>query len=511
MSNGRATNDAAAVETEPETIRIRGAGSTTCKISIVDIPRDRLVVITGPSGSGKSSLAFDTLYAEGQRQYIESLSVYARQFLHQMERPDVDSIEGLQPTISVDQRAGSQNPRSTVATVTEIYDYLRLLMARLGDAAIARAAGRRSGSRRRSRSSPSCWLCRPGRRRSSWRRWSAGGRGSTRRRFPRSAARASCGRGSMAKWSISSRPAPLAPRKNHTIEAVVDRVVIRAGIGKPPVRINRAGDPAWRWNAGGYFSFAGRKPGGGGAANDPGRSRDEGIAQATSGTDDRWPVAGAAVQHAARLPRLQNELRGTGAADASASTAPMAPARSAKGWAFASHSIAIWCCPTRPCRWRPERLRPGKRRPADWRPGIARNWSRWWPRPESIGRRRWPSGSRNISAQLWEGNGKTFLGLATLLEKQYVTATDPAKRERLETFRGNVACAACGGARLRPEARACRLAGKAIHEITALPVGRARSFSPGSNSRRPIAQSVSRWPTRSASGSSFSTKSASNI
>ena len=95
--------------------------------------RDRLVVITGPSGSGKSSLAFDTLFAEGQRQYIESLSVYARQFLHQMERPDVDLIEGLQPTISIDQRAGSQNPRSTVATVTEIYDYLRLLFARLGE------------------------------------------------------------------------------------------------------------------------------------------------------------------------------------------------------------------------------------------------------------------------------------------------------------------------------------------------------------------------------------------
>src|SRR5205814_10579567 len=96
----------------------------------LDLPRDRLVVITGPSGSGKSSLAFDTLFAEGQRQCIESLSVYARQFLHQMERPDVDLIDGLQPTISIDQRAGSQNPRSTVATVTEIHDYLRLLMAR---------------------------------------------------------------------------------------------------------------------------------------------------------------------------------------------------------------------------------------------------------------------------------------------------------------------------------------------------------------------------------------------
>ena len=98
----------------------------------VDLPRDRLVVLTGVSGSGKSSLAFDTIYAEGQRRYLECLSSYARQFLDQLERPDVDAIEGLPPTVAIDQKAGTANPRSTLGTVTEIYDYLRLLFARAG-------------------------------------------------------------------------------------------------------------------------------------------------------------------------------------------------------------------------------------------------------------------------------------------------------------------------------------------------------------------------------------------
>ena len=111
---------------------VRGAREHNLKNVDLELPRDRLITFTGLSGSGKSSLAFDTIYAEGQRRYVESLSAYARQFLGQMDKPDVDFLEGLSPAISIDQKTASRNPRSTVGTITEIYDYLRLLFARIG-------------------------------------------------------------------------------------------------------------------------------------------------------------------------------------------------------------------------------------------------------------------------------------------------------------------------------------------------------------------------------------------
>src|SRR5438105_3202715 len=120
-------------------IRIKGAREHNLRNIDLDIPRDQLVVITGLSGSGKSTLAFDTIYAEGQRKYMESLSAYARQFLDQLQKPDLDEVEGLPPTIAIEQRSASSNPRSTVATTTEIYDYLRVLFARAG--------------------TPHCWEC----------------------------------------------------------------------------------------------------------------------------------------------------------------------------------------------------------------------------------------------------------------------------------------------------------------------------------------------------------------
>ena len=125
----------------------------------IDIPRDKLVVLTGLSGSGKSSLAFDTIFAEGQRRYVESLSAYARQFLGQMEKPDVDHIDGLSPAISIDQKGSSRNPRSTVGTVTEIYDYMRLLFARIGHPHCPICGGR-SWRSRCSRWRGNCWSCR---------------------------------------------------------------------------------------------------------------------------------------------------------------------------------------------------------------------------------------------------------------------------------------------------------------------------------------------------------------
>src|ERR671917_938478 len=120
-------------------IAVRGARVHNLKNISVDIPREQLVVVTGLSGSGKSTLAFDTVFAEGQRKYMESLSTYARQFLDQLQKPEVDEIEGLPPTIAIEQRSASSNPRSTVATTTEIYDYLRVLFARAG--------------------TPHCWKC----------------------------------------------------------------------------------------------------------------------------------------------------------------------------------------------------------------------------------------------------------------------------------------------------------------------------------------------------------------
>ncbi len=212
-----------------DAIVVRGARTHNLKSVDVDLPHNQLTVITGVSGSGKSSLAFDTVYAEGQRQYIESLSVYARQFLDQLQRPDVDSITGLQPTLCIDQRTGVANPRSTVATVTEVYDYLRLLMARVGSptcfecglAIAQQSAEQIQLTLQRLPESTKVVLMAPMVR---------GRRGAHRDELNaiRKAGLVKV-RVDGEQYEIEGVP-DLEVRKNHTIEAIVDKLIIREGV-----------------------------------------------------------------------------------------------------------------------------------------------------------------------------------------------------------------------------------------------------------------------------------------
>jgi excinuclease ABC subunit A len=171
--------------TELKSITIRGAREHNLKNVDLDLPRNSLIVMTGLSGSGKSSLAFDTIYAEGQRRYVESLSAYARQFLEMMQKPDVDQIDGLSPAISIEQKTTSRNPRSTVGTVTEIYDYMRLLFARVG-IPYSPATGLPIESQTVSQMVDRVLALEEGTGSTSLRRWCAGARASTARNSPNS-------------------------------------------------------------------------------------------------------------------------------------------------------------------------------------------------------------------------------------------------------------------------------------------------------------------------------------
>src|ERR1700758_1593816 len=210
-------------------ISVRGARVHNLKNIDVDLPRDQLVVITGLSGSGKSSLAFDTIYAEGQRRYVESLSSYARQFLEQMEKPDVDLIDGLSPAIAIEQKTTGSNPRSTVGTVTEIYDYLRLLFASIGVPHCPNC-GKEIASQSLERIIDMVMLYPLDARinvlapivrgrKGEFKKELAGlrGRGFTKARID-------------GQFRALDEEIALDRRRNHTIDVVVDRLIVRAGI-----------------------------------------------------------------------------------------------------------------------------------------------------------------------------------------------------------------------------------------------------------------------------------------
>lgn len=433
-------------------IQVRGARVHNLQQLHVQIPRNQLVVITGPSGSGKSSLAFNTLFAEGQRQYIESLSVYARQFLHQLERPDVDLIEGLPPTICIDQEASTHGRRSTVATVTEIYDYLRLLMARCGQ--------------------PHCFRCGepirqqdPEQIRDRLMELPEGtklmimaplvrGRKGKHRDVLANIRKIGFVRARIDGNVFDMESLPeLAAQKVHHIDAVVDRIVVRGGVEH---RMGESVRLALQHGEGLLVACYLR-------------SDETELGPPRFGWRDQWFSSRYActrcnVSYEEIEPRTFSFNSAYGACPVCEGLGCLVefdpdlvlPDRhqSVQGGA-----VAPW------------RTLPPKRRQRV-EAHLAPFWKRHNIRPEV------PLSALDPPA--WEaflyGDDHQFVGLLMLLEREYATTTSVKRKRQLELFRGQVDCHACAGARLRPEATSVRLGDKAIQDITGLSLAHALDF-----------------------------------
>jgi excinuclease ABC subunit A len=419
-------------------IVIRGAREHNLKNIDLELPRDQLVVITGLSGSGKSSLAFDTIYAEGQRRYVESLSAYARQFLEQMEKPEVDSIEGLSPAISIEQKTTSKNPRSTVGTVTEIYDYLRVLFARIG---VPHCPGcQRVIAAQTVQQMVDRVLTLPaGTRLLVLAPVVRGRKGEYRKLFHDLA------RQGFARVRVNGAVRELGEdieldkQQKHTIEVVVDRVVVRDGVR---ARLADSLETALRLA--------------------------DGVAQVEA-------VDGAA-------PMVFSERL------ACAECGISFPEISPRMFSFNSPYGACPDCGGLGTRTEidPERLVPNPERSL--KAGAIAAWAGrenlyWKQTLEALAKRHrfplaepWSKLKKSVRDVVLYGDKDGFEGAVRILERRYRETASEQTRQEIEHFMAERACPACGGARLRRESLAIRVADRSIGDVARLSVQRAAEF-----------------------------------
>jgi excinuclease ABC subunit A len=445
-----------------DSIVIRGAREHNLKNVSLTIPRNALVVLTGVSGSGKSSLAFDTLFAEGQRRYVESLSAYARQFLEQMEKPDVDSIEGLSPAISIEQKTTSKNPRSTVGTVTEIYDYLRLLYASIGKPHCVRC-GKEISAQTIQQMTDRVLAMPEGTRFLVLAPYVRGKKGEYKRQMAEMVKQGFLrARVNGAMVDLESPP-DLDKQKKHTIEVVVDRLVVKRD-DETRRRVADSLETATKV-AGGLVTIAVVK-------SADGRTDDE-----TLSTSYACPDCGTSLTEI--TPRLFSfnspfgacpECSGLG----SVKTAD--PERVVPDPSLSIRDGAIALFKPGSSAWRLrqiEQLSKAAKFPLDvpWKK-LAKDVRELILHGSGEREIRWKWKSEKGEYQ-WSSSYK---GLLNLIEEKYKEVENDETRAELEAFLSSTPCEACGGRRLKPEALAVLVAGRPIDALTNLTLEEAREF-----------------------------------
>ncbi|HWN44953.1 MAG TPA: excinuclease ABC subunit A, partial [Thermoanaerobaculia bacterium] len=439
-----------------DSIYVRGAREHNLKNVTLEIPRNRLVVITGVSGSGKSSLAFDTLFAEGQRRYVESLSSYARQFLQQMEKPDVDSIDGLSPAISIEQKSVSKNPRSTVGTVTEIHDYLRLLYASIGI--------------------PHCPTCgqtiRPqtvqqmvdrvldlpeGTRLVLYAPYVRGKKGEYRKQLAQMAREGFLRARIDGKLvELTGEPPVLDKQKKHSIDIVVDRIVVKPGIEK---RLSDSIETALKVS-GGLIVLA-----------------PEGAAEETLSQSYSCVECGTSLTEI--TPRLFSFNSPYGACPACSGLGTLMGVDPDKivpdpERGIDAGAVAPW--PEGSKSWRMKMVETISK-------AMGFSLSTPWKRLPAEGKRiiLHGSGDKELSFSLtgkkssysWTGK---YEGVIPMLERRHKETDSATIRSEIEKYMSVHPCLACNGRRLRPEALAVTVKDKAIDELSSLPVSDLRAW-----------------------------------